>query len=99
MAIALVAFFILLSSVIDLGGKYVMTKKRTQDFAKQKIELSEKEALLVEQNAYFETEEGERQLLREKYNVVYPGEEIVIITTQENPTPEPDQKKRRWFGF
>lgn len=99
MVIALVAFFVLLTSVIDLTGKYFMTRKRTRDFQNQKIELTEKEAILVEQNMYFETEEGQKQLLREKYNVVGPGEELVIITTHEDTPPPPPAKKKNWFGF
>lgn len=99
MVVAIVAFFILLTSVIDLSGKYMMTRKRTKEFQTQRGELQEKEAILVEQNAYFETEKGQKQLLREKYNVVHEGEELVIITTHEEQPPEMPKKKRNWFSF
>lgn len=95
MVVAIAVFFVLLSSVIELTGKYFMTKKRIREFEAQKHGLEIKEALLMDRNAYFETEEGEKQLLREKYNAVYPGEEIVIITEDDDITPFVAPKKKR----
>ena len=93
--IALVAFFVLLTSVIGLGEKYFAIKSRTKELKKQQATLIAKEQSLMEQNAYLETPEGKAQVLRAKFNVVQPGEEMIVIMATPEPelAPEKDQSR------
>lgn len=95
--IALLAFFVLLTSVIGLAEKYIALQRRTKDLKKQQAALVQKEQALMEQNAYLETPEGKAQLLRAKYNVVQPGEEMIVITAIPEPDLPPAKEQSR-FG-
>ena len=91
--IALVVFFILITSVISVAGKYITMRGHIRDLKEQKQELQTKAMDLDAQNAYMDTEEGKEQALRDKYNVVKPGEGIVIVTTEEQPSEKTVSEK------
>jgi len=93
--VALVAFFVLLTSVIGLAEKYFAIKGRTKELKKQQVTLIEKEQALMEQNAYLETPDGQAQVLRSKFNVVQPGEEMIIIMTPPEPVVPPEKEQSR----
>ena len=93
--VALVAFFVLLTSVIGLGEKYFAIKSRTKELKKQQATLIAKEQSLMEQNAYLETPDGKAQVLRAKFNVVQPGEEMIVIMTPPEPELPPEKEQSR----
>lgn len=99
-AVALVAFFLLLTSVIGLAEKYFAIKGRTKELKKQQAALILKEQSLMEQNAYLETEEGKGQVLRAKFNVVRPGEEMIVLLTPpevEQPPVKEQSRLGHWW--
>lgn len=86
---ALIVFFLLLTSVIGLAEKYVALHKRTREIKAQQAVLKEKERDLMELNAYLATVDGQQQSLRAKFNVVKPGEEMIVITVPLEPQAAP----------
>lgn len=98
---ALTAFFILLTSIINLSGKYFNLKKRNNDLIEEKTRLQEKEEVLKNQNNAIETDTGRSLLLREKYNSVSEGENLIIITEleQEKYEKESIEKTKKWWYF
>lgn len=97
--VAVVVFFLLLTSVINLFEKYRALKKGRAELYKEQEALVHKKVQLKETNAYLETDEGKEQALRDKYNVVKPGEGMIIITTPALEAPEPVHRSRvgRWW--
>jgi len=98
--VALVAFFLLLTSVIGLAEKYFAIKSRTKELKKQQDALVLKERSLMEQNAYLETPDGQAQVLRAKFNVVQPGEEMIVIMNPpelEIPPEKEQSRLRHWW--
>lgn len=93
--VALIAFFMLLTSVIGLAEKYFAIKGRTRELKTKQIKLEEKELALMEQNTYLETPDGQQQSLRAKFNVVQPGEEMIIITAPLAAEPVPAEEQTR----
>ncbi|MFZ4500557.1 MAG: hypothetical protein ACOYMZ_03675 [Minisyncoccia bacterium] len=94
--IALIAFFMLLTSVIGLAEKYFAIKGRTRELKEKQIKLEQKELALMQENAYLETPDGQQQSLRAKFNVVQPGEEMIIITGPLVAEPVPLEKQSRF---
>lgn len=93
--IALIAFFMLLTSVIGLAEKYFAIKGRTRELKEKQLKLEQKELALMQENAYLETPDGQQQSLRAKFNVVQPGEEMIIITAPIAPAPQPASEQSR----
>ncbi|HWC57901.1 MAG TPA: hypothetical protein VG621_03055 [Candidatus Paceibacterota bacterium] len=90
--------FLLLMSVIKVTQKYVAARRRIKDLTIQAQDLQQKQTTLTQANAYLATPEGTEQALREKYNVVKPGEGIIIIS-DTSPAPSPPQSKvSRWWN-
>lgn len=81
--VALLVFFLLLTSVIGLAEKHFALKNRIKELRAEEVSLREKEASLKATNAFLQTPEGKEQALREKYNLVKPGEGMVIVTQDE----------------
>jgi hypothetical protein len=90
--VALIVFFLLLTSVISLAEKHFAIKGRIRELRAEEAALREKEATLSELNAYLQTPEGKEQALREKYNLVKPGEGLVIVTQNKAITAENDER-------
>jgi hypothetical protein len=86
--VAVAVASILLASVVGLTEKYIAIRKRVRDLKEEQKTLATKQEDLQKRNAYIETKEGEERELRERYNVVKPGEGMIVIT---NP-PEAEKK-------
>jgi len=82
-AVALIVVFLLLASVVGLAEKYLAIRNRLKDMKSQQAALALKQAQLRETNSYIETKEGQERELREKYNIVKPGEGMIVITEPE----------------
>ncbi len=99
---ALTAFFILLTSIINLSEKYFNLKNRNSDLIEEKGNLQKKEEILIFQNNAAKTNTGQTLLLRGKYNSVSEGEELIIITDLEGdkyPEEAPKKSKKWWYIF
>lgn len=99
--IALIAFFLLVTSVIGLAEKHRSITRRIDELHVEQKQLQEKKNTLVSMNETLDTLEGKEQLLRNKYNLVRPGEEIIIITQpQETEVTISDDRSRvqRWWS-
>ena len=99
LGIALVAVFLILTSVINLAEKHFALQGRIEDLKNEQYELEHKKNALTQTNEYLQTPEGIERALREKYNLVKPGEEIIIITTDSSLPSESAAKSRigRWW--
>ena len=97
--VALLVFFLLLTSVINLFEKYRGLKAERAELYKEQAAIARKKDSLKTTNAYLETDEGREQALREKYNLVKPGEGIIVITTPppEKPVLEERSRVGRWW--
>lgn len=96
--VALIVFFLLLTSVIGLGQKYFTLKSRSKELSEEQSELTQKEKTLSETNAYLATPEGTEESLRERYNYIKPGEQIIVITPDPAAsTPEPSTGIVHWW--
>ncbi len=97
--IALVVFFLLLTSVIRLAEKHYRLTRRIRDMKENEAALIAKSAQFDQINKELDTKEGAERLLREKYNVVKPGEELIIVTNETVlPIVAPEQSRaRRWW--
>lgn len=82
-------FFLMISAVLDLGRKYLALREKIDDLSEQKRSLEHKQEELARENEYLATPEGEEHVLREKYQLVKPGEGLIIITS-----PDPDQNTK-----
>lgn len=85
-AASLLIFFLLMTSVIGLAEKYFAVKKRNRELTEESTSLQQKEVALAATNAYITSPEGTEQSLRERYNYVKPGEEMILISP-EAPAP------------
>ncbi|MEO5646149.1 MAG: hypothetical protein ABIO57_03580 [Candidatus Paceibacterota bacterium] len=90
-AISLVIFFLFLTSVIGLAQKYFTIKARNKELNIEQSALAQKEKSLTTTNTYLATPEGTEQSLRERYNYIKPGEEMIVITPDTAP-PIVEQK-------
>ena len=92
---SIIVFFLLLASVVNLTQKYISVKRRIGELQTQQTTLKTKAATLGTVNAYLNTPEGKEQALRDKYNLVKPGEEVIVITPNPTP-PEAPPRSRIW---
>lgn len=83
--------FILLTSTINVAQKYFGIKKNIKDLNNEYSDLKQKSNDLIETNSYMVTAEGEEEALREKYNIVKPGEGMVIVSS----LPEVESKNQK----
>lgn len=98
-AVALLVFFLLLMSVIRLAQKYFAIKTRTRELVGEQVTLNQKENDLVATNEYLATPAGTEQSLRERYNYLKPGEQMIVIspdTAATSPSPEPTGIAHWW---
>jgi cell division protein FtsB len=98
-AVALGVAVMLLASVVGLAEKYITIRKRVRDLKEEQQRLVAKQEMLVKTNAYIETNEGEERELREKYNVVKPGEGMIVITNPATVGADtgPTTRVGRWW--
>ncbi len=96
--VALVVLFILLFSVLSVAQKYIGIRRHIRELATEQQSLKEKQERLATMNTYLETPEGAEEVLREKYNVVKPGEGVIVVV--DTPTELPPAKGSavsRWW--
>ncbi len=88
----------LLSSVIGLVGKYALIHRKVRELKEEKTATLEKKDELEEMNRFIDSDEGQERILRTKYNVVKPGEGVVLITDAV-PIEVPEHKSTigRWW--
>ncbi len=90
--VALVVFFLLLTSVIGLAEKHTALRREIENLENKQGELKSKHESLIATNEYLKTAEGKEEVFRTKYNVVKPGEGMIVITTTPKlpapPTPK-----------
>jgi cell division protein FtsB len=89
--IGLTVFFLLLTSVIGLGQKYFALRQRDKELKEQQAALTKKEQDLENTNAYLATPAGVEESLRERYDYIKPGEQMIVITPSPSQTPPPPQ--------
>jgi cell division protein FtsB len=96
--LSLIVFFILLTSVIGLAEKHFAMRSRIKELHAQERELKEKQKDLTQMNSELETLEGKEFALRTKYNVVKPGEEMIVVTQEkEIEYKDTRPRMRRWW--
>lgn len=96
--IALIVAFILVNSVVSLVQKYIGIRRHIRDLASEKEELEYKHAQLQRTNDLLTTDAGAERVLREKYNVVKPGEGVIVVVQPTSvPTPERGSRVSRWW--
>ncbi len=98
LAILLLGFLLLLSSVISLVRKQIGIKRSIELLKIEQAALVTKQENLTETIEYLSTTDGKEQVLRDKYRLVKPGEGLVVIT---EPLPNTEAKiteKRSFFG-
>ncbi len=97
--VALVAVFLLLTSVVSVAQKYFATRRHIKELEQEKLALEEKQQSLKEMNDYLATSAGTEQVLRQKYNVVKPGEGIIVVADTDTTVPQVEHRStvRRWW--
>lgn len=97
--VAVTVVFLLATSVIGLAEKYIAIRKRVKSLKEEQVVLDQKKASLEENNRYIETREGQERELRTKYNVVLPGEGVVMVTNPSLDHSEdgPSTKIGKWW--
>lgn len=96
--VALIVAGIMLMSTLHVVQKYIAARKRIRDLSDEQKTLSSKQSTLASMNAYLATPEGTEETLREKYNVVKPGEGVIVITDTDTTTSEqPRSRVARWW--
>lgn len=95
---ALIVVFLLLVSVINVAQKYFSIKTHIKDLEAEKTDLEQKQISLKITNDYLDTPEGREQALRDKFNVVKPGEGMIIVTPLDTQEVPPQKSKvLRWW--
>ena len=95
--IALLVLFILFTSVIALSRKYFDIRKRVEHLKEQEIAMKERYNDLKQTNEYIQTSEGQERELRSKYNIVKPGEEMIVVSAPDPAVEEKSGSFGRWW--
>jgi cell division protein FtsB len=91
--VALVLFSLLLSSVLELTGKYRTIRGHITELKEEQVTLKQKEHTVTSMNTYINTPEGQEQIFRDKYRMIKPGEGIIVVT-EESDTPTVDMNRK-----
>lgn len=98
-AASLVIFFLLLMSVIRLAQKYFAIKSRSRELQQEQTTLAAKQNDLAATNAFLATPEGTEESLRERYDYVKPGEQMIVIGPDASAAPPPPSTGiAHWWG-
>lgn len=92
-----IALLILISSVVQLARKQAGVRSSIRQLKAEHSALLEKEQDLEAVINYLQTPEGKEQALRDKYRLVKPGEDLVIITDPESQSDAAATKKDSFF--
>lgn len=96
--VALIVAFLLMLSVISVATKYFGIRRHIKDLTLEQAELQKKHESIAEKNAYLATPEGTEEILREKYNVIKPGEGIVVVVDPAPAVlPASDTGPKHWW--
>lgn len=94
--IGIVVLFITASSFISMIGKYSSSRRVLMQKKQEYTELEIKKAQSLALYNSFETQEGRELYIREKYRVVKPGEELIILSELETDNSTLPQKRTLW---
>ncbi len=97
--IAALLFSLLLSSVIGLMGKYVAMRKHIRSLKEEQASLKEKQDSVTRMNEYINTPEGKEYIFRDKYRLVKPGEQMIVITKESQKDTSIELKTRPLSRF
>lgn len=97
--ILLGVFFLFLFNIIDLVKKERDTANTKVLIENKKEDLLEKKASLEESIERLKTEEGEEEIIRDKYQVAKQGEKMVVIVDEEPILPEKEEVIREKGGL
>jgi cell division protein FtsB len=91
--------FLLFLSVFNVSKKYFDIRNNIEKLENEKSELESKRANLKEINERINSPDGIEQSLRDKYNVVKPGEGIIIVTGVSKLADAGEEKSRisKWW--
>lgn len=78
--IVVIIAFLLLISVVNISKKYFRIKNDAKSLKLEQAELQQKQNKLELSNNYLETPDGKEKELRDKFNIVKPGEGMIVIT-------------------
>ncbi len=97
--VALIVVFLLMTSVVSVIGKYMTSRNHIDELTQEKQTLQAKEATLKKMNDYVATPAGTEQILRQKYNVIKPGEGVIVVADTEPTVPiQPVSRVHRWWN-
>lgn len=96
--VAILAFTLLLSSVLGLMSKYTTMRKHIKNLKLEQSTLVEKKVAVTDMNNYIDTPEGQERIFRDKFRLLKPGEGVIVVTDDEIPEVEVINKKSA-FGL
>lgn len=94
--VGIIVLFITTSSFISMVGKYRSSLKELDQKKREFSVLEEKKKDALSLYATLETEEGKELYIREKYRVVKPGEELIILSDSEQAPFLEKSRKTLW---
>lgn len=98
MVVFLLAMLLVLTiSAVKLAKKQIGINKTINQLQNEKNELLDKQENLKASLSYLDTEDGKERAFREKYQLVKPGERLIVITNQENDVLEKENEKGSIF--
>lgn len=92
----IVVLFITASSFISMVGKYASSRRELMQKKQEYVALEEKKAESRALYNSFETQEGRELYIREKYRVVKPGEELIILSDRDGESLDITPKRTLW---
>lgn len=87
-AVLLVVLSYLILLIADIYRKEEIARKTASDAKQEVAELEERQAVLTENLRDLETERGREAAYRDQYGVALPGEEVIIVVSPEEETPQ-----------
>lgn len=97
--IAILIFSMLLSSVVNLMGKYIAMRGHISSLKQEQLELQNKKTTVSEMNSDINTLEGQERIFRDKYRLIKPGEGMIVITDEDPSTKGTSDKKSKIRRF
>ena len=81
--VSTVIAFLLATSVWGLAHKYLVLRADIANLKNQQQELRQKSDVLADKNVFLATPEGQEVMLRKKFNLVKPGESVVMVAPEK----------------
>lgn len=99
LVLATIVAFLLFLSVFSVAKKYFDLRTNIKKLENEKIELEAKRNNLKEINELLNSSDGIEQSLRNKYNVIRPGEGMIIVTgtSKSNEIVENQSRVSKWW--